>query len=241
MTPRLLRTHLGWTLAGLGFLLAWDASGLDLALARRVADSHGFALRDHWLLSGLLHAGARRLGWLLALWLILGLWWPTGVLRRLARPERLQWAAGTLLALLLVSSLKFFSRTSCPWDLAEFGGVATYLSHWTWPLYDGGPGRCFPAGHASTGFAFVAGYFALRERSPRQAGYWLAGALAAGLVLGLAQQLRGAHFMSHTLWTAWLCWSLAFGLDALFRIFRPSGAPANPETPALPPAPAPTS
>ena len=39
--------------------------------------------------------------------------------------------------------------------------------------------------------------------------------LLAGLVLGLGQQWRGAHFTSHTLWTAWLCWGVAFGLDRL--------------------------
>jgi hypothetical protein len=25
--------------------------------------------------------------------------------------------------------------------------------------------------------------------------------------------VRGAHFMSHTLWTAWLCWTTAFIVD----------------------------
>ena len=44
-------------------------------------------------------------------------------------------------------------------------------------------------------------------------------ALAAGLLLGLSQQWRGAHFMSHTLWTGWVCWCLAWGLDGLHRRF----------------------
>ncbi len=37
--------------------------------------------------------------------------------------------------------------------------------------------------------------------------------LLAGLLLGAAQQLRGAHFMSHTLWTGWICWSVAVLLE----------------------------
>jgi len=78
---------------------------------------------------------------------------------------------------------------------------------------DGGSGGCFPAGHASAGFAFIGGFFALRHTLPRTARRWLAGALAAGLVLGLAQQVRGAHYMSHTLWTAWLCWASAALVD----------------------------
>jgi membrane-associated PAP2 superfamily phosphatase len=28
-------------------------------------------------------------------------------------------------------------------------------------------------------------------------------------VLGVTQLLRGAHFPSHSLWTAWVCWTLS--------------------------------
>jgi membrane-associated PAP2 superfamily phosphatase len=45
---------------------------------------------------------------------------------------------------------------------------------------------------------------------------WLWSAVIAGLVLGLAQQVRGAHYMSHTLWTAWLCWTAAAVMDRVF-------------------------
>ena len=55
----------------------------------------------------------------------------------------------------------------------------------------------------------VGGWFWLRDRAPRAATVWLCAALLAGTALGLAQQIRGAHFMSHTLWTAWLCWTVA--------------------------------
>ena len=43
--------------------------------------------------------------------------------------------------------------------------------------------------------------------------YWLAVSLAAVLSMGLAQQMRGAHYMSHTLWTAWLCWTAGLVVD----------------------------
>ncbi len=214
---------LRWSLAGLALLLAWDASALDLALARLAAPGGVFALREHWLLTSVLHQGARLVSWGVALWLLAGVWWPTGVLRRLSRGARVQWLAGTVLALLLVSAFKHASRTSCPWDVTEFGGVVSYVSHWAWSLADGGPGHCFPAGHASAGFAFLGGYFVLREEAPRQAAACLAAALAAGLVLGLAQQLRGAHFMSHTLWTAWLCWVAPAALNGLVKAGRAFG------------------
>lgn len=98
----------------------------------------------------------------------------------------------------------------------DFGGVARYASHWTgWIYPDGGSGQCFPAGHATTGFAFVGGFFALRHARPRLARVWLWSALTFGMVLGIGQQLRGAHFMSHTLWTGWLCWMTAWLSDPL--------------------------
>lgn len=212
--------HWGWTLASLALLLAWDAAGLDLPLARLAAGPHGFPLRDHWAVTTLLHQGARNLGWLFGAWLLVGVWWPTGVLRRLSRALRVQWLVTALLSLLLIDVLKYASLTSCPWDLADFGGAAAYVSHWAWGHGDGGPGRCFPAGHASAGFAFIGGYFALRRAAPRAAVLALLAALAAGLALGVAQQLRGAHFMSHTLWTAWLCWMVGIAIDACCRFSR---------------------
>lgn len=226
-TSRSTYNDLLWTLAALGLLMAWDASGLDLLLARPWANAQGFPLHDNWFLSTVLHDGARRAAWIPALWLIVGVWKPTGVLRRLSRSQRVQWVSTTLLALAAISLLKHVSHTSCPWDLAEFGGHASWVSHWAFGTLDGGPGRCFPAGHASAAFAFVSGYFVLRNGFRGQALAWLIGALALGFVLGGAQQLRGAHFMSHTAWTAWLCWTLAWSVDVAVRALRPAVRPVE--------------
>ena len=49
----------------------------------------------------------------------------------------------------------------------------------------------------------------------------LAAAVLAGLVLGGAQQVRGAHFMSHTLWTGWLCWTVGWLCDLGALALRP--------------------
>ncbi|MBC7601349.1 MAG: hypothetical protein H7255_01645, partial [Ramlibacter sp.] len=38
-----------WTIATLGILLLWDASGLDMMLARAAAPAGAFPLRDDWL------------------------------------------------------------------------------------------------------------------------------------------------------------------------------------------------
>lgn len=195
-----------WLLWGLLAVLAWDVAGLDLPLAHWTGTSAGFAWRDHVLLSGVLHSGARALGWVVLLACTLLAVRPLGSLKVLSPRERGSWVGGIWFALLAVVLLKGISRTSCPWDLDVFGGATPYVSHWALATADGGPGHCFPAGHASTGFAFVAGYFGLVRQLPTLARRWLWAAVVGGAVLGVAQQLRGAHFMSHTLWTAWLCW-----------------------------------
>lgn len=204
----------------LGGLTFWDSTSLDIALARAVGGPEGFPFRDSWVLNHVLHDGARRLAWVLVTVLALSVWWPMGPLRRLDLPSLVQLAVTPLLVSFCVSALKWFSLTSCPWDLNLFGGWARYASHWS-TLADGGSGHCFPAGHASAGFAFIGGYFVFRNVAPATARIWLQASLASGFVLGIAQQVRGAHFMSHTLWTAFVSWCVAFALDAAMQAMKP--------------------
>jgi membrane-associated PAP2 superfamily phosphatase len=199
---------------GLLLLLAWDASGLDLWLASLSASSAGFAARDHWFLTRVLHDGARLLAGLLLVVMVIATLRPFGLWRVLSLRARLWMLIGVAGGMLLPVLIKRLSDTSCPWDLAAFGGGLAWVSHWQWASSDGGPGHCFPAGHASAGFAWLAGYFAWPQCSA-VARRWLTGALIAGLTLGVAQQLRGAHFMSHTLWTSWICWTWLWCLSAM--------------------------
>ena len=50
----------------------------------------------------------------------------------------------------------------------------------------------------------------------------LAIGLAAGLVFGISQQFRGAHFLSHDIWSLALCWYLSLGIH--YAIFRRSAS-----------------
>lgn len=203
----------GITLGLLILALAWDLSGLDLPFAHLAGSAGGFPWQNNWLLSVVLHEGARRAAWLLAVGLCLSVWWPLGPLARIPQGARLRLAVSTLLGATVVSLLKLGSHTSCPWELTDFGGLAHYVSHWSLRP-DGGSGHCFPAGHAASGFTFLGGYFAFRETEPRLGRLWLLGSFATGILLGLAQQWRGAHFMSHTLWSAAVCWGVAWGVYA---------------------------
>jgi len=204
------RRDLLLALAALATLLAWDFSGGDLAAARLFGDAQGFAAREAWWASRLLHDGGRIAAWVLLAALVAGTLRtprhaPAGVP---SRGERWRWIGVMLLCVVAVPAIKRFSATSCPWDLAEFGGVARYVSHWRLGLADGGGGHCFPSGHAVAAFAFFGLYFLWRDHDAQRARAWLAAVVVVGLLFGTAQLARGAHYPSHTLWSAWLCWTL---------------------------------
>lgn len=208
-----------WTVCGFLLLMTWDFSGLDLWLAHWFGSASGFPLADHWLWRRVLHDNIRPLPWLVELGLLAAVARPFGSFKKLPLARRVQLVLSPLVALLVVSTLKVNSASSCPWDLQQFGGTASYVSHWAWGVADGGRGRCFPAGHASSAFAFIGGYFAFRQVAPGSARRWFVGVLALGLLLGMAQQVRGAHYMSHTFWTAWICWAVAAVVDWGFGQF----------------------
>lgn len=201
-----LRRLYALTLLLLVLLAVWDASGLDLPLARLFGDVQGFAWRDRHTFALLTHELPRYASGALLAMLTVGIFRPWGFLQGMTAAQRRQLVLSIAGAMLTVSVFKRLNTTSCPWDLAEFGGAAQYVSHWLWGVRDLGPGRCFPAGHASAAFGFVAGWFVLRRSAPQVAGVWLVASLVAGLALGWAQQMRGAHFMSHTLWSGLTCW-----------------------------------
>ena len=203
----------------LAALLLWDAAGLDLALARMAGSANGFALRENRMFILVMHEIPRFASTAGVVVLFLLAIWPLGFMRRLTRGDRFQLAGTVLAAVTAVSLVKNLSHTSCPWELQDFGGVARYVSHWAWGVNDGGTGRCFPAGHASAAFAYVGGWLVLRRYSMRWAGIWLAAAVVLGFVLGLGQQWRGSHYMSHTLWTGWICWTVALVIE--FALHRP--------------------
>jgi membrane-associated PAP2 superfamily phosphatase len=200
--------------------LIWDASGADLNVATWLASTKGFALRDDWWLSRVMHEGAKQLAVVIYLGVLVMTAWPRGIWQSLQRRQRLEIAIGITLSLLVVSTMKHSSLTSCPWELEAFGGVAHYVSHWSWGVADGGSGSCFPGGHVSSAFAFIAlslPWLTSADTDQQRLGWTMTEViLLTGLSLGLAQTLRGAHYPSHTAWTALICAATAWANHGLF-------------------------
>jgi membrane-associated PAP2 superfamily phosphatase len=199
-----LRLDLTVALLGLLVLLAWESTGLDLVLSRAYGTPSGFPWRDAWITRALLHDGGRAAAWCVMAFVVGNALLPAS--RNPQRAERWYWIGVALVCLLIVPTIKQLTHSSCPWELAEFGGVAAYVPHWQFRVYDGGPGHCFPSGHAVAAFGFLSIYFGWRNHQPRLARLCLALICIAGALFGWAQLARGAHYVSHTLWSAWLCW-----------------------------------
>ncbi len=120
----------------------------------------------------------------------------------------------------------------CPSDLTRYGGEAAYQK-----LFSARPpvaasatkGGCFPAGHASGGFALW-GFIALRNHTRWRRLVIMSG-MTIGWWMGGYQMLKGAHFLSHTLATMLLSWFVVLVWRQVLGAW-----PLNPvpETPAAP-------
>lgn len=216
-----LRTHLLWPalLFGLAaLLLAW--SGLDFRLADVLYRLEGgrWVLQDHYLTRAVLHDGAKEMGRAVVIGLLcaalISVWHP-----RLRAWRRPLWylAVAIPMAVALVGWVKNSGWGLCPWDMARYGGdQPTGLAYFAALPGQTDTGHCLPAGHAAGGYALVALYFFLLQVRPLWALRGLLVGIGLGLLLGFDQQLRGAHFLSHDLWTAALCWFTSLGVYLLF-------------------------
>jgi len=122
----------------------------------------------------------------------------------------------------LVGLLKVVTNVDCPGDLSEFGGSRPYITLFAHRPESLPLAQCFPGAHASSGFALVCLYFALRDRSRRWARRALFAACFIGVAFSIGQEARGAHFFSHDLASAGIVWLIQLALYAW--LLRPARA-----------------
>jgi membrane-associated PAP2 superfamily phosphatase len=205
-------------------LIFMENSNLDLWMADQWYALQGgqWAWRSHWVSYELIHHYGKQL--------IIGIGLTALVLIVLSyiRPGLRNWRAPmsyllTTMAVVptLIATFKKFSPVDCPWSLLRYGGDLPYVRTFEHSFGLTDVGRCFPAGHASGGFILLAMYFAALPFVKHPARYLLPGVIV-GWIFALGQQSRGAHFLSHDLWTLSVCW---FGALGMFLLFRPSRWP----------------
>jgi membrane-associated PAP2 superfamily phosphatase len=200
-------------------IIAIDISHLDWRIAHALYSWEGYRwlLKRDFITETVIHKLGRNLS-ILAWLSVLCAWAAT-----YRRPALAAWrtplaylALSIVLSTLLVSWTKSWTNMDCPWDMIGLGGSRPYIK-----LYEARPdylphNACFPAGHASGGYAWMSLYFFFLMARPGWRWYGLGIGSLVGLIFGIGQQLRGAHFLSHDLWTAAICWASALALYLLF-------------------------
>ncbi len=120
--------------------------------------------------------------------------------------RELGYLAGVMLLVpTIVATLKAITNVPCPNNLLLFGGKFEYLSLWQDIINHSGQ-KCFPAAHASSGFALYAWAFLPSLKKYR----WqiAIGVTILAWAMGLYKMAIGDHFFSHTLVSMCLAWAI---------------------------------
>jgi membrane-associated PAP2 superfamily phosphatase len=211
-TRRFYLWHLGLPLvaAVLVFFVS-EHTALDRWVSDRFYDPaiRHFPLRYDWFMETVLHHWAKYVLVLVAFSGLAGFLLSYAVegLKRWRR-EMLFVFLAILLGAVTIGILKKTTNKHCPYDMEIYGGFAPYVGLLEATPADVQPGRCWPGGHASGGFGLMAFYLLWYRTRPRLARAALAVGFAYGFVLGFGRVVQGAHFFSHNLWTAIICWCI---------------------------------
>ncbi|MFJ2489119.1 phosphatase PAP2 family protein [Pseudomonas sp. NPDC087639] len=205
-------------------LVLLELTDLDMDLARLFYDpvAGDFIGRHSFFLEDILHDRAKQVVIAFSVFAILGFIGSFFIERLKPFKRELGCLVLSLgLATSFVTPVKAVTAVQCPWSLEQFGGHETYsklLDHR--PPTDK-PGRCWPGGHAATGFTLFALFFVLRDRRPRLARQAFIFAFALGSVFSISRMMQGAHFFSHNVWTAIFCWLICLG-SYYWVLYRPA-------------------
>ena len=108
-----------------------------------------------------------------------------------------------------IGALKATTNMPCPKNIEYFGGsypdVKLFDSYHI-AFVQNKKIKCWPAGHASGGFALLSLFFLFKKRIHQI--YALSFALTVGWSMGTYKMLIGDHFLSHTIITMLIAWLL---------------------------------
>ncbi len=209
-TPMFRRAMLMLAVSAVLMLLLGQYTDIDLLIEDYYYDEQlkAFPWLDSWFAKDLMHGYVKNViiksGYLVLLVVAWDFIRPWNMVTPFVRSRLRFVAAASLLVPTIVRGVKQFSVLHCPWTVDRYGGTEPFLR-----LLDHVPegmkiGHCFPAGHATVGLWLAALCVFWLPHKPRVAAVVFSAGLSVGLVLGWVQQMRGAHFLFHTLWAAWL-------------------------------------
>jgi len=108
----------------------------------------------------------------------------------------------------LSSGMKKYTNMPCPRDEVRYGGeyprTAVWQSYTQEFKLTHKRTKCWPAGHASGGFALMSLFFLFHKKRNRYIA--LGGGMLIGWAMGGYKMIIGDHFFSHTVITMLLAW-----------------------------------
>lgn len=125
-----------------------------------------------------------------------------------------------LLIPLLVGTLKAVTNMPCPKNLAYYGGTyprTTLFKPYPESFHQTNTIRCYPAGHASGGFALLALAFLFKTKKRKV--QVIGVALSLGWAMGGYKMLIGDHFLGHTVVTMLLSWFITLVIARIVNTY----------------------
>lgn len=196
-----------------GAILFFGLSGVDVWVQRHFYNpqTHQWMVdTDNEVLKFIFYDGIKRLLIVIAVLLLFGLiiGWKSERMRPYRRGLIIV-VLSSIVVPLAVGSLKAVSNIPCPKNLNLFDG--TYPHTCVWEKYTAKEchlekQKCWPAGHASGGFALLSLVFLFHSKKNKIAAASIA--MVIGWSMGGYKMLIGDHFLSHTVITMILAWLL---------------------------------
>jgi len=122
---------------------------------------------------------------------------------------------------LIIGGIKKYTNMPCPKNEQYYGGKMIKTAVWESysPKYSKMPNiKCWPAGHASGGFALLSLFFLFKTKRNKIISLYFASII--GWSMGIYKMLIGDHFLSHTIITMLLAWLIILIIVNLIYNFK---------------------
>lgn len=193
---------------------------LDLWIAKHFYNAalHQWPYKESWLVKTVLHNGGRYFIYMIAAGMVfcLLLSFRSTSVFHVYRRHLIFLLIASINGPIIIVFLKNHTHIYCPWNLTLFGGDKPYVRLFDYAANNLSVGHCFPAAHAGAGFTFISLYFFFIMVKQEYKLYGLYFGLILGTVFGVSQQMRGAHFLSHDVFSLAVCWFSSLILFILF-------------------------
>lgn len=207
----------------LAVIVVFEYCNIDLWIQNyfyNFSKNRWFIDRDNPLLKFIFYDGIKILLISILVLMFLGLifYWKMGFIRNYRISIIVVIISGALVPS-IIGILKSVSNVPCPRNIENYNGDRSYIR-----IFDNRvsnkdlkKSRCWPAGHASGGFALLSLFFLFHRKRNRIIA--LFSALVIGWSMGMYKTMIGDHFISHTIITMIMAWMIIITTKRVVEFF----------------------